>query len=111
MHCEYFVNENGIDYDFGFICKNGSILCKVNPGLEEVSIKHISFHKNSTDGKTLIELVTQKAVEMNYKYLSALVIGDSKLVNLYKREGFEVISEMIYLYDKENKTRNLKKRL
>jgi hypothetical protein len=33
-----------------------------------------------------------KALEMKYKYISLLSIGETKLVNWYKKQGFEIVS-------------------
>ena len=119
--CKNIISKNYIhlqskDYDFGFINKinvaqigqtrsksanstirvSSFILCKLHPNFEEIDISIICSRPNSKNGKTLIELVTKKAMEMKYKYLSLLSIGDVKLVNWYKSQGFEIISEKVY---------------
>jgi hypothetical protein len=106
-----FINLQKKSYDFGFIHKNyiaqigqkkinktpeylySFILCNLYPDFEEIDITLICSRPNTKDGKQLLELVFQKGRELKYKYLSLLSIGEIKLVNWYKTQGFVVISE------------------
>ena len=125
-----YISSQSKDYDFGFIHKtnvaqigqtqsrnkkstirvSSFILCKLHPDFEEIDISLICSRPNSKDGKILIELVTQKAVDMKYKYLSLLSIGELKLVNWYKSQGFEIISEKAFP-NGELKAYSMKKRI
>jgi hypothetical protein len=111
-----YINSQSKDYNFGFIHKmnvaqigqtksrkqkstiriSSFILCKMYPDFEEIDISLVCSRPNSKDGKMLIELVTQKAIDMKFKYLSLLSIGELKLVNWYKSQGFEIISEKAF---------------
>lgn len=127
---KHYINLQTKEYDFGFIHKinvaqigqtrsrkttsttrvSSFILCKLHPIFEEIDINLVCSRPNSKDGKKLIELVVQKALELKFKYLSLLSIGNSKLVAWYKSQGFEVISEKMYS-DGSLKAYSMKKRL
>lgn len=68
---------------------NGFVLCLYNPILsEELSIELICATKQSKIGKTMIELVEEKAREMNIKRLSLNCIANEKLKAWYESIGF-----------------------
>jgi len=108
---KYYINVKSKDYDFGFIYKtpvdqigqarskrnlkyniSSFILCKLNPKFEDIEISLVCSKPNKKQGKMLIDLVIMKALEMKYKYISLLSIGETKLVNWYKKQGFEIVS-------------------
>lgn len=111
--CQHLISKHYIhlqnnEYDFGFISKSNIaqigqtrskrvsqnvrlssfILCKSYPDFELIDITLICSRYNSKHGKQLIDLVTNKAIEMNCKYLSLLSIGNIRIVNWYKSQGF-----------------------
>ena len=110
----HYINIQVKDYTFGFLHKvpiaqigqkshrsptyniSSFVLCKLHPEIEHVDISLICSRPNAKDGKKLIELATQKSIELDYKYLSLLSIGEPKLVNWYKSQGFIVVSEKMY---------------
>jgi hypothetical protein len=106
-----YINLQTKNYDFGFIHKlpiaiigqrkknkpndfvYSFILCKLYPQFDEIDITLVCSRPNSKDGKKLIELVCEKGRELNYKRLSLLSIGETKLVNWYKSQDFILVSE------------------
>ena len=112
--CRNIISKHYINkYDFGYLSKStvaqigqtrsrrtsqntrvtSFVLCKFHPEFDEIDISLICARPRSMHGKELIELVKQKAISLKCKYLSLLSIGDTKLVNWYKSQGFDIISE------------------
>jgi hypothetical protein len=109
-------NKIGRDYiknklkncDFGFIRKSikakigqiqtrknkqhlhSFVLCKLlpNPYLNKIDITLVCSRINSKDGKQLLELVEKYAQTINYNCLSLIAIGNTRLVNWYKSQGY-----------------------
>ena len=96
----YYNKTIPITYDFGFIHKpitnnietTSFILCKLKPEFEDIEISLVCSKPNKKQGKILINLVILKALEMKYKYISLLSIREMKLVNWYKKQGFQNIT-------------------
>jgi len=111
---KHYINLQTKNYDFGFIHKlpianigqrrnnkpndfvYSFILCNLYPQFDEIDITLVCSRHNSKDGKKLIELVCEKGRELNYKRLSLLSIGETKLVNWYKSQDFILVSEKYF---------------
>lgn len=94
---KYYIHLQTHDYDFGFIpCaplgEPCFMLCKIHPTFEEMNICMVCSRPNSKDGEELLRMASQKAKEMNVKYLSLLFVGDAKFVAWYTTRGFVVLS-------------------
>jgi N-acetylglutamate synthase-like GNAT family acetyltransferase len=99
------------DYDFGFVRSSvkaqigrvrtrqtehhtySFILCKLIPAFHVISITLVCSRTNSKDGKQLMELVEQKAKQLNYKQLSLIAIGNSRLLHWYESQGYVTIDD------------------
>jgi ribosomal protein S18 acetylase RimI-like enzyme len=66
------------------------------PKLGQVEISLVCSNTNVKHGKILMDLVYQKAKELNYKYLFLLSLSELKLINWYKRLGFYILSEKVH---------------
>jgi hypothetical protein len=110
---KYYIHLQTHDYDFGFMSAEGEpsfILCKLHRDFEEMNICLVCSRPNSKDGEELLGMASQKATEMNVKYLSLLFIGDAKFVAWYTTLGFVVVSAKEYP-NGELKAYSMKKRL
>jgi hypothetical protein len=68
---------------------NGFVLCLYNPILpDELSIELICATKQSKIGKTMMEIVEEKAREMNIRKLTLNCIANEKLRAWYESFGF-----------------------
>jgi len=95
------------EYDFGFIYKPiktkthqmqtrqdknfySFVLCKLlpNPYLNKIDITLVCSRINSKDGKQLLELVEKYAKTINYDCLSLIAVGNTRLLNWYKSQGY-----------------------
>jgi hypothetical protein len=114
------LHPNFEEIDINLVCsrpnsKDGNLFSGINKFMHEKDIGNpqcciLLDTKSRIVLKKLIELVVQKALELKFKYLSLLSIGNSKLVAWYKSQGFEVISEKMYP-DGSLKAYSMKKRL
>jgi hypothetical protein len=118
--CQNKMNQNYINiqskkFDFGFAhilpvaqigqktrSKTASnrlssfILCNLFPSFDHLEISLVCSKSNVKHGQILMDLVHQKAIELNYKYLFLLSLSEEKLVNWYKKQGFVVLSEKFH---------------
>uniref|UniRef100_A0A6C0ID83 N-acetyltransferase domain-containing protein n=1 Tax=viral metagenome TaxID=1070528 RepID=A0A6C0ID83_9ZZZZ len=66
------------------------VLCKLlpNPLFTNIDITLVCSRTNSKDGKLLLELVEKHANNLKYDCLSLIAVGDTRLLNWYKSQGF-----------------------
>ena len=116
------------DYDFGFVRSSvkaqigrvrtrqtehhaySFILCKLIPAFHVISITLVCSRTNSKDGKQLMELVEQKAKQLNYKQLSLIAIGNSRLLHWYESQGYVTIDDKPIL-DSKSKAYSMMKNI
>lgn len=91
----YTIVETVDHFTFGFLYVsekgqiNGFVLCLYNPILpDELSIELICATKQSKIGKTMMEIVEEKAREMNIRKLTLNCIANEKLRAWYESIGF-----------------------
>jgi hypothetical protein len=103
-----YIKDRLKDYDFGFIRSSvkaqmgkrktrqtehhaySFVLCKLlpNPLFTNIDITLVCSRANSKDGKLLLELVEKHAHKIKYDCLSLIAVGDTRLLNWYKSQGF-----------------------
>lgn len=107
------------DYDFGYIRKSpiaqigqrktrkkteeslsSFVLCKLQEKTKEIFITLLCFRPTKKDGKHLLDLVTERAKEMDYKYISLFSIGETRLLNWYKSQDFYTIIDISHQCEK-----------
>ena len=112
---KHYISLHSRDYDFGILYKTpmaqtgrmtrkrtsqqyvySFILCKVHEELGDVDITLICSRPNSRDGKVLMGLVEDISRSKKYKTMSLLSIGDAKVMNWYRSQGFVLKSEKHY---------------
>jgi len=112
---KHYISLHSRDYDFGIMHKTpmaqtgrmtrkrtsqqyvySFILCKVHEELGDVDITLICSRPNSRDGKVLMGLVEDISRSKQYKTMSLLSIGDAKVMNWYRSQGFVLKSEKHY---------------
>jgi len=66
------------------------VLCNLIPNsrLNKVDITLVCSRTNSKDGKQLLELVEKYAKTINYDCLSLIAVGNTRLLNWYKSQGY-----------------------
>jgi predicted GNAT family N-acyltransferase len=91
----YTIVDHDDHFTFGFLHVsekgqiNGFVLCLYNPILpDELSIELICATKQSKIGKTMMEIVEEKAREMNIRKLTLNCIANEKLRAWYESFGF-----------------------
>jgi hypothetical protein len=112
---KHYISIHSRDYDFGIIHKTpmaqigrmtrkrtsqqyaySFVLCKVHAELRDVDITLICSRPNSRDGKVLMRLVEDISRLKECKTMSLLSIGDTKVLNWYRQQGFILKSEKHY---------------
>jgi hypothetical protein len=68
------------------------VLCRKVPGsyVNKITVVLVCSRPTSKDGKLLLELVEKHAKEIAFPCLSLIAVGNARLVNWYKSEGYSV---------------------
>lgn len=123
-----YIKNSLKQYDFGFIRVSikanvgrmrtrqntqhiySFVLCKLlpNPLYKNIDITLVCSRPNAKDGKQLLELVEKKAGEMGYQCLSLIAIGNTRLLNWYRTQGFLLETEKPIM-DSESTAYSLRK--
>jgi hypothetical protein len=118
---DYIKNQLS-DYNFGFIRYttkaqvgrrrtrqtenhlHSFVLCKhvSDPLVKEYNIILVCSRANSKDGKLLMQLVEQKALELHYQRLSLIAVGDQRLLHWYESLGYVSIDHKPILESNHN---------
>jgi hypothetical protein len=112
---KHYISLHSREYDFGIMRKTpiaqtgrmthkrtsqkyvySCVLCKVHADLVDVDITLICSRPNSRDGKVLMRLVEEISRLKECKTMSLLSIGDTKILNWYRHQGFILKSEKHY---------------
>lgn len=104
---KHYISLHSREYDFGIMHKMtrkrtsqqyvySFVLCKVHADLGDVDITLICSRPNSRDGKILMRLVEDISRLKECKTMSLLSIGDTKVLNWYRHQGFILKSEKHY---------------